>query len=59
MARRTQQDKIEITGELVNRLQESKVLYLADFTGLNVKSITELRRRFRESGSRFITTDRD
>ncbi len=54
MARRTQQDKIEITGELVNRLQESKVLYLADFTGLNVKSITELRRRFREAGTRFI-----
>lgn len=54
MAQRTKKEKITVTAELVDRLRESDVFYLTDFTGLNVKSMTELRKRVRESGSRFI-----
>jgi large subunit ribosomal protein L10 len=54
MAQRTKTEKIQLTAELVDTLGASDVLYLTDFTGLNVKEITELRRRFREAGHRFI-----
>ncbi|UCC72472.1 MAG: 50S ribosomal protein L10 [Gemmatimonadota bacterium] len=54
MAQRTKKEKIQLTAELANALGESDVLYLTDFTGLGVKEITELRRRFREAGNRFI-----
>jgi large subunit ribosomal protein L10 len=54
MAQRTKQEKVEVTAELSEQLAKSQVLYLADFTGLNVKDITELRRRFRETGGRFL-----
>jgi large subunit ribosomal protein L10 len=54
MAQRTRKEKTKVTTELVERLGESNVLYLTDFTGLNVKNITELRRRFREAGSRYV-----
>lgn len=54
MAQRTKKEKLEVTSELAGRLSEAKVLYLADFTGLDVKSMTELRRRFRETGSQFV-----
>ncbi|UCF20201.1 MAG: 50S ribosomal protein L10 [Gemmatimonadota bacterium] len=43
-----------MTSDLAESLKQSDVVYLADFTGLNVKGITELRRRFRETGTRFI-----
>ena len=54
MAQRTKQEKIEVTEQLVKNLGDSDILYLADFTGLSVKDMTELRRRFREAGSRFV-----
>jgi large subunit ribosomal protein L10 len=54
MAQRTKKEKIQLTAELVDTLGGSDVLYLTDFTGLNVKEITELRRRFREAGHRFV-----
>jgi large subunit ribosomal protein L10 len=54
MAQRTKKEKIKLTAELAETLGASDVLYLTDFTGLNVKEITELRRRFREAGHRFI-----
>jgi len=54
MAQRTRKQKIQLTAELIETLGASGVLYLTDFTGLNVKEITELRRRFREAGHRFI-----
>jgi large subunit ribosomal protein L10 len=54
MAQRTREDKIKATAQLIEGFGGSDVLYLADFTGLNVKNITELRRRFRESGQRFV-----
>lgn len=54
MAQRTREEKVEVTAELAERLGKSEVLYLADFTGLNVKDMTELRRRFREAGAGFV-----
>ena len=37
--------KYEVVADLSERLGEAKCLYLTDFTGLDVASITELRRR--------------
>jgi len=54
MAQRTREEKVEVTAELAERLGRTEVLYLADFTGLSVKKMTELRRRFRESGAGFV-----
>ena len=54
MAQRMKKEKIQLTEELIDVLGGSEILYLADFTGLSVKEITELRRRFREAGSRFL-----
>ncbi len=54
MAQRTRKEKIELTAELAERLGEAEILYLTDFTGIDVKNMTELRRRFRESGARFV-----
>lgn len=54
MAQLTKKEKVQLTAELVDKLGSSGVLYLTDFTGLNVKEMTELRRRFREAGNRFI-----
>ncbi|MGD2218374.1 MAG: 50S ribosomal protein L10 [Gemmatimonadales bacterium] len=54
MAQRTKKEKIQLTSELVDTLGASDVLYLTDFTGLNVKEITELRRRLREAGHRYV-----
>jgi large subunit ribosomal protein L10 len=54
MAQRTKDEKIQKTAELQHTLGESDVIYLTDFTGLGVKQMTELRRRFRETGGRFV-----
>lgn len=54
MAQRTKAEKIEVTAQLAKQLGESDVVYLADFTGLNVKDMTELRKRFREAGTQFV-----
>lgn len=54
MAQRTKKQKVELTAQLAERFGQADILYLADFTGLDVKHMTELRRRFREVGSQFI-----
>ncbi|HSG80640.1 MAG TPA: 50S ribosomal protein L10 [Gemmatimonadota bacterium] len=54
MTLRTRKQKIDLTTELTERLGQAGVLYLADFTGINVKNMTELRRRFREAGVAFV-----
>jgi large subunit ribosomal protein L10 len=54
MAQRTRKDKIQWTAELVDGISGADILYLTDFTGLSVKDMTELRRRFREAGGRFV-----
>lgn len=44
------EEKKRITEELSERLREAGTIYLTDFTGLDVASITELRHRLRERG---------
>lgn len=54
MAQRMKKEKVEVTAELADVLGGADILYLTDFTGLNVKDMTELRRRVREAGSRYL-----
>lgn len=42
-------EKEQIVARLGQRLEEAKCLYVADFTGLDVASMTELRRRLAEA----------
>jgi len=35
-------------------MQDAQALYFTDFTGLNVKRMTELRRRFRKAGVEYV-----
>lgn len=47
------EEKKQITGELVEQLQAAGTIYLTDFTGLDVKGMTEFRSRLREQGIRY------
>lgn len=40
--------------ELRERVDRAPVMYLTDFTGLNVKSMTELRQSLRKSGAEYV-----
>ncbi len=40
--------------ELRERLNRAPVVYLTDFTGLNVKSMTRLRRALRDTGAEYV-----
>ena len=40
--------------ELKERIERAPVLYLTDFTGLNVKAMTELRSMLRKSGAEYV-----
>lgn len=40
--------------ELRTKLSDAKALYYTDFTGLNVKRMTELRRRLRRAGVEYV-----
>jgi large subunit ribosomal protein L10 len=42
-----------VTG-LKDRITQSSTVYLTDFTGLSVKNMTDLRRRFRSAGIEFL-----
>ena len=44
------EDKQRVTQELYKQLKESGTIYLTDFTGLNVKAMTEFRSRLRMEG---------
>jgi len=46
-------DKESFVQDFQERVRSAPVLYLTDFTGLDVKSITRLRRRLRESGAEY------
>jgi len=46
--------KIEIVEELNKKLNEAKGFYLADFIGLNVEQITQLRKQLRDESIEFI-----
>ncbi len=47
-------DKEQLVAELRSKIGEAKALYFTDFTGLNVKRMTELRRRFRRAGVEYV-----
>jgi large subunit ribosomal protein L10 len=47
------EEKKQVTEELQRELREAGTIYLTDFTGLDVKSMTELRSRLREQGIRY------
>jgi large subunit ribosomal protein L10 len=47
-------DKQQLVTELRDKIQGAKALYYTDFTGLNVKRMTELRRRFRKAGVEYV-----
>lgn len=47
-------DKESFVADFQTRLKESSVLYLTDFSGLDVKSMTTLRHRLNESGAQYI-----
>src|SRR5206468_12261197 len=42
-------DKEQLVIELKEKLEGATAIYYTDFTGLNVKRMTELRRRFRRA----------
>lgn len=48
------QDKEQLVTELSDKIKGAKALYYTDFTGLNVKRMTELRRQFRKAGIEYV-----
>src|SRR5580658_9802867 len=47
-------EKQGLVDELTSKIKGAKVLYYTDFTGLNVKGMTELRRRLRKAGVSYV-----
>src|SRR6185369_11143757 len=47
-------DKEQLVIELKEKIEGAKALYYTDFTGLNVKRMTDLRRRFRKAGVEYV-----
>ena len=47
----TKQQKEVLVQEVVDKIKDSKALVFANYQGVNVKDITELRRELRKSGS--------
>ena len=47
-------DKEELVAELKSKLTGAEGVFYTDFTGLNVKRMTELRRRFRKAGVEYV-----
>ena len=47
-------EKASFVEELRERISRAPVVYLTDFTGLDVKSITKLRRSLRASGAEYV-----
>lgn len=50
--KRSQKD--QLVAELTGKLKGASAVYYTDFTGLNVKRMTELRRRFRKAGVEYV-----
>src|SRR5687767_15248285 len=46
--------KEKLVAELKDKLSGAKALYYTDFTGLNVKRMTELRRRLRKANVEYV-----
>jgi large subunit ribosomal protein L10 len=47
-------EKEQLVTELSEKLKGAKSLYYTDFTGLNVKRMTELRRRLKKAGVEYV-----
>jgi len=47
-------EKERLVAELKQKLDGAKALYYTDFTGLNVKRMTELRRRLRKANVEYV-----
>lgn len=47
-------EKEQLVTELSDKIKGATALYFTDFTGLNVKRMTELRRRFRKAGVEYV-----
>ena len=47
-------EKEQLVSELNDKIKGAKAFYYTDFTGLNVKHMTELRRRFRRAGVEYV-----
>jgi large subunit ribosomal protein L10 len=47
-------EKEQLVSELAQKLRGASALYYTDFTGLNVKRMTDLRRRLRRSGIEYV-----
>jgi large subunit ribosomal protein L10 len=47
-------EKQQLVDELTTKIKGAKALYYTDFTGLNVKRMTELRRRLRKAGVEYV-----
>ncbi len=48
------QQKEQLVTELSDKIKGAKALYYTDFTGLNVKRMTELRRRLRKADVEYV-----
>lgn len=47
-------EKETFVTEIRDRLDRSTVIYVTDFSGLNVKAMTELRQKLRETGAEYV-----
>ena len=47
-------EKEQLVAELKDKIEGAKALYYTDFTGLNVKRMTELRRRLRKADVEYV-----
>src|SRR5215218_9813934 len=47
-------EKQQLVNELRDKIKGASALYYTDFTGLNVKRMTELRRRLRRAGVEYV-----
>jgi large subunit ribosomal protein L10 len=47
-------EKEQLVTELSEKIKGAKALYYTDFTGLNVKRMTELRRQLRKAGVEYV-----
>ena len=47
-------DKEQLVVELKEKIEGAKALYYTDFTGLNVKKMTELRRRLKRANVEYV-----
>jgi large subunit ribosomal protein L10 len=50
---RTRKQKEDAVDALLSEIEEHSVVLLSDFTGMNVETATEIRRRFREESVKF------